>query len=419
MIAFYFLAAVLIWLGALSLRGGLKYLAYVRREMSGAKQRYAPYASLMAPCRGLDQGLSENVSALFMQNYPRYEIIFVTDSALDPALAVIENVCAEQRKLKANVSTRIVVAGKTIDRGQKVHNLRAAISHVHQASEVFAFVDTDARPGADWLKALIAPLANKQVGAATGYRWFIPVKGNLASRLRAVWNASIASALGENGWKNFCWGGAMAVRRATFEELNVLEEWCGTLSDDFALMRAIKRARLWIHFVPECLTASHEDCTFRELLEFTTRQLKITRVYAPEFWRAVLSGSFIFVCGFFGGIILTLVRAALGFSFIAPLILLTIVFALGASKAYVRWRAVTLALAQQQDMPCRDLFAQLFLWPLASVLYLYNALCALFSRRIEWRGISYELKSPTETVIISQRPAEAKTESGSRITRRA
>ena len=40
------------------------------------------------------------------------------------------------------------------------------------------------------------------------------------------------------------------------------------------------------------------------------------------------------------------------------------------------------------------------LWPLASLIYLYNALCALFSRRIEWRGITYELKSPTETVII-------------------
>jgi hypothetical protein len=48
----------------------------------------------------------------------------------------------------------------------------------------------------------------------------------------------------------------------------------------------------------------------------------------------------------------------------------------------------------------RDRLAHLFLWPLASVIYLYNALSALLSRRINWRGITYELKSPKETVII-------------------
>jgi hypothetical protein len=40
------------------------------------------------------------------------------------------------------------------------------------------------------------------------------------------------------------------------------------------------------------------------------------------------------------------------------------------------------------------------LWPLGSALYLYNTLAAAMSRRISWRGITYELKSPGETVII-------------------
>jgi ceramide glucosyltransferase len=48
--------------------------------------------------------------------------------------------------------------------------------------------------------------------------------------------------------------------------------------------------------------------------------------------------------------------------------------------------------------------AHLMLWPLASVLYLFNALAAAVSRRITWRGITYELKSPTETVILSREP---------------
>ena len=40
---------------------------------------------------------------------------------------------------------------------------------------------------------------------------------------------------------------------------------------------------------------------------------------------------------------------------------------------------------------------------IASALYLVNALTAAFSRRIKWRGITYELKSPSEAVIISRK----------------
>jgi hypothetical protein len=50
----------------------------------------------------------------------------------------------------------------------------------------------------------------------------------------------------------------------------------------------------------------------------------------------------------------------------------------------------------------KQLAAHLLLWPFASALYLCNAVVAGFSRRIEWRGITYELKSATEAVIIAR-----------------
>jgi hypothetical protein len=43
------------------------------------------------------------------------------------------------------------------------------------------------------------------------------------------------------------------------------------------------------------------------------------------------------------------------------------------------------------------------LWPFASALYLYNTLAAAMSRRINWRGITYELKSANETVVVSSK----------------
>jgi cellulose synthase/poly-beta-1,6-N-acetylglucosamine synthase-like glycosyltransferase len=362
---------------------------------------FAPYVSVVVPCRGLDQGLRENLSALCVQDYPDFEIIFVIESGDDPALDVIEEVRRAGEHAE-RPSSRVAVAGEATESGQKVHNLIAAVGAADARSEVFVFVDSDARPRRDWLRALVAPLADEGIGATTGYRWFIP-SNNLATHLRAVWNASIASALGENSRGNFCWGGATAVRRETFTHLRMTEQWRGTLSDDFALTRALREARLPIHFAPRCLTASHEVCDTRALLEFTTRQLRITRVYAPHLWRIVLVSNFLFVAVFYGGLALALVRFGRGLPYAMPLALVAGLFALGSAKACLRLRAVALAFAPEQKLwRFPTLAAHVSLWPLASALFLYNALAAALTRRIRWRGITYELKSPSETVIIDR-----------------
>ena len=397
---FYFFALLVLLQSILSLRGGLRYLDYFRRELEARRPLYLPFASVIVPCRGLDQGLRPNLSALFAQHYPAYEIVFVSDRADDPALAVAEEL-SRAFGGESVARTRLVVAGRATESGQKVHNLLAGLAGVDSASEVFVFVDTDARPRADWLRALVAPLADERVGAATGYRWFLPVSGGLASHVRSVWNASIASALGANDRGNFCWGGSTAIRRATFERLGMRERWRGTLSDDYALTRTLQAARLPIRFVPACLTASLEDCSAGALLEFTTRQLKITRVYAPHLWRIVLVSNLLFVCVFFGGIALASARAALGLSFAWPLALVCVIFMLGMWKAFFRLRAVALALDEYHAELRAGLWAHLLLWPLTAALFLYNALAAAASRRILWRGIGYELISPTETAIIS------------------
>jgi len=407
MLVFYSFAAIVIWLGILSVRGGKRFADYVRLDTARSLPDYTPFVSVIAPTRGLDQGLHENLTALFQQEYPDYEIIFVTGEESDPSLSVIEEVkqsvaSGMQGSQEKKISARVVIAGAAFDCGQKVHNLRNAVDEIDSRSDVLVFVDADARPQVHWLRSLVAPLHNQGIGAVTGYRWFIPQLGGLASHLCSVWNASIASALGENDDKNFCWGGSAAIRRETFERLNIRERWRGTVSDDFALTKALKEAHQPIRFVPACLTASLEDYTFRELIEFTTRQLKITRVYAPHLWKAAFIGSLLFVLVFFGGIVLVSTRALLGMSFWIPLVLLGLIFVLGALKGYIRLRAVQLPLAKYSRELGGTLWAHLLLWPITSALFLYNTIAALFSRRIEWRGITYELKSPTEAVIIRE-----------------
>jgi ceramide glucosyltransferase len=387
-IVYYVLAALSCWFGIQSLLSGIRYAAYVRRETSRALADFKPFVSVIAPGRGLEPGLADNLRPLLTQDYPNYEVLFVFDSANDAALRVVEELMQG-----ASVPARTIIAGPATDSGQKVHNLRRAVTEIDAQSQVLVFVDSDARPGNNWLKQLVAPLLDEHLGASTGYRWFIPERGGIASRLRAVWNASIASALGSDSGKNFCWGGSTAIRRTTFEQLNVREHWRGTVSDDFTVTRVLKAAGLPIHFTPNCIVASAGDCDFKELLEFTTRQVKITRVYASHLWLPLLLGSALFTIVFFGGLILMSVHPR------SPVaLLLLFIFTLGATKSFLRFRAVSTVLQTSR----RDLPAQIFLWPLAQLLYLYNCIAAGSSRRINWRGITYELKSPTEAVIISR-----------------
>jgi len=411
---FFFFAAILVFLGWQSLCGGIDYFNFFKRELAKPKSNFTPFVSIIAPCRGVEEDLSINLSALFTQDYPNYEIIFVVDDTADESVSIIKSLMggreAEARgigKLKIENGksqfvdcplSSLVIAGKAINSSQKVHNLRQAVLEVNQASEIFAFIDSDARPGADWLRNLVAPLHNETAGCTTGYRWFIARRGRIFSHLQSVWNASIASALGANLKNNFCWGGSMAIRRETFEKLNIREQWRGTLSDDYVLTGAVKDANLSVYFVPQCVTASFIDCTWGELLEFTTRQMKITRVYAPRLWKISFVGSILFLSIFWTGA--GLLFFLTGWKFWLIFFFVILIFALGACKAWIRLNAVKLILKNYADELNCQFFPQITLWTLTPIIFFYNCLCAAFSRKIKWRGTLYELKSTSETVII-------------------
>ena len=407
---FYFIAAALCFLSWKSFRGGMDYLNYFKKELARKPSDFAPTVSVFAPCRGLDEGLEENLSALLRQDFPRYEVIFAVDSESDAAVPVIRKLInhkATKNTKKSEKKTlcpswlcgvKLVVAGKAENESQKVHNLREAVLHAADDSEVFVFVDSDARPSSNWLRALIAPLQDEKIGAATAYRWFIPKKFGFASELRSAWNASIASALGANTKSNFCWGGSMALRRATFETFDVRERWRGTLSDDFTVTRAMNEANLPIYFVPQALAASIESCTFGECLEFTTRQMKITRVYAPRLWKMSLIGAVLFNLVWLWGVFNLFFYASDSVAFWFSLIALLLVAAFSSGKSWLRLNAVRLVLRDYEPLLRKQLWTQNTLWIFSPALFFYNCLCALFSRRIVWRGTGYTLVSASETL---------------------
>jgi len=392
---FYILAALLIYLSYRSFRGGIDYLRYFKQELAKPRSTFEPFVTIFAPCKGVDEGMQENFDALLQQDFPEFEIVFIVDEADDPAAVVIESAWREAVR-----HVKLVVAPKASNSSQKVENLREGVMHADPRSEVFVFADSDARPSRDWLRNLIAPLTDERVGAATGYRWFISKNETFVSEMRNMWNASIASALGANRKTNFCWGGSTAIRRDVFERLNIRDKWRGTLSDDFTVTRVMNDAGLEICFVPRALTPSIENCSFTELLEFTTRQMKITRVYAPKLWQLSFFGSGLFCVVMLSALLITIFSAKNDLSVVVAMFTLVAVTFFSIGKSWLRMKAVQLVFPQYRAKLRRQMLPQLTLWALAPALFFYNSFLAWLSRRVAWRGTTYEMISPNETRIL-------------------
>ncbi len=394
---FYTLASLLIIQGIFSLLEGYQYLSFVRRSLNEIARSFTPKASILVPCKGIESGLEENLLALFAQDYPAYEIIFVVATTNDAAFPLIERVIA--LNASANVQAQLMVAGLSNERSEKVNNLLRAVEQVAVDSEVLVFVDSDARVRSDWLRSLVAPLTDERIGAVTGFRWYLPEKGGFYSQLLSAWNGSVATTLGDHN-NNFAWGGSTAILSKTFNQLDVRSHWQCAVSDDYALTNAMRKNGLRIQFVPRCLTITREDATLTSLLEFTTRQVIITRVYNSKLWWIGMISQIFFNVVFFGGIAFSIMGMFLdeGMNIFA-LMLLTI-FILGSAKGYIRLIAAREMLPKVKDELNSLWMIYCFGWWKVSILYLYNFIKSATTRRILWRGVLYEMRSPDETLVI-------------------
>jgi len=393
--AFYIFASLIALQGIFSLIEGIRFLKFVRRSLADLLAPFTPKAAIIAPCKGIDNELEKNLLALFDQDYPDYEIVFVIASNEDSARPLIERVIANNPHRAA----RLIVAVPGVGRSEKVNNLLAAIDNVNPDCKAFVFVDSDARVNPQWLRWLVAPLADEKCGAATGYRWYMPERGGFWSAMLSAWNGSVATTLGDHD-HNFAWGGSTSILRQTFERAGVREFWAGAVSDDYALTRAMQESGLKIRFVPACLIPSYEDATISSLIEFTTRQVTITRVYRPRIWWMGLISHSLFCAVFFGGILFTLSGAFQQTALIISASMLSLIYLLGSAKGVLRLVAAREAIGSARNQITKLWWMFCLLWPMVSLLFLYNFLKSATTRRIVWRGVLYEMISPTETVVI-------------------
>jgi cellulose synthase/poly-beta-1,6-N-acetylglucosamine synthase-like glycosyltransferase len=383
------LGIVALVVAARSLLASALYLGYARRAgppAGGVPDSELDDVTLVVPCCGDEDGLEANLEALVGQRYPGFDVRFVVAHADDRAVAVVERVRARHAG-----RAQLVVAGRSDGRGQKVHNLLAALD-ASPLAPVVAFADSDGRPEPDWLRRLVAELRRPGVGVASSYRFYRPLPPSAGTLLRSVWNLSILTLLGEHE-HNFAWGGSIAITRGVFEQAGVREAWRGALSDDYALTHAVRRAGLRVAFVPECLVGSDGAISVGAALAWTARQISITRVYWSGLFRLAAASSlcstgFLFLAAAVGGAL--------------PLGLLALVLALGCAGGGLRAAAVARLAPRWRDDVRRFFWAYVLLSPLAGLVTTAGVLRALASRRIEWRGTRYEMRSPHETLVLGR-----------------
>jgi ceramide glucosyltransferase len=392
----YALLLLEVVVGFQSLAQGLGWRRMVRKHIASAKNPSGAKVALICPCKGMETGIEENLTALTRFDYPSYEVFFVTASSDDATAQVIARIAASPTK-KAE-AVHHLVAGLPDGCSEKVNNLRTAVAQVNQDFSVLAFVDSDALFDSGWLARMVSSLERNRAGAVTSFRWLFPGSG-VASEMGSAWNASILTLLGDHS-RNFCWGGATAIYRSTFGEIGVLEAWRGALSDDFALTRALRRTQRRIDFAPECLAPTRAEFSFRTLAEFTNRQMIITRIYEPLLWFFGAVSHGLYVLAILGAAVAAC-RPSIGITArvaVAALALLVILMA--AAKARVRSNAVAEVLRDWREEIRRSGSAACLLGPLVPFLYVLNFAVSAASRRITWRGVRYELISAEVTRIV-------------------
>ncbi len=392
---FYILAFLQILLGAYLIWQVLQWLGYVRRRLHTDPGFYAPRVAVLCPCKGIEPGLERNLISLTEFERQNYEIFFILASGSDPARSIVERVAKTSR-----VKAQVIIAGSPTNSGEKVNNLRVAVEQLPPEFEVLVFTDSDGRPGKGWLHHLVAPLGDVRIGATTTMRWLIPNRSNLPTTLLAAWNAPVVTMLSEKG-RNFCWGGGTAIRRSIFEQSGVLDEWKNSVSDDYSLTRALERNNRSIVFIPECLTLSYVETDFPGLLEFTNRQILITRVYASNVWAPAAVTHLLYCLTLLFGVVLILSDVFEQRPAFHIVMLTFLPVLLSAIRSSIRLIGVTEALPAGRSQIMGQAWIYILLTVFIPFLYLVNFVNSLVTRKIRWRGMAYELIGPEQTRIVS------------------
>ncbi|MDO7833497.1 glycosyltransferase [Sphingobium sp. HBC34] len=177
---------------------------------------------------------------------------------------------------------QVVAAGISVNEGQKVHKLRAALRTLRPEDRFLIFIDADIEPPVRLVGRLLFPLVRGKADIVTGYRLLLPERGVMAALVGAV-EMQLAT-LPRFASATMPWGGAMALTRDVADRLDLDAVLAGRLSDDMAIGLAGWRAKLRLRPVRDLLVASPLKGKATGLLGFGVRQYRHIVTNSAGMW---------------------------------------------------------------------------------------------------------------------------------------
>lgn len=382
------LSSLAVVANAVSLAQGLRFGDSVRKALRMAFGAYLPRAAVLVALRGIDENLDDNLRSILSQRYPAYRILAIADEPEEPAFLRLRELALAHPRVPVDE----VVADSAGLPG-KANALRTGLRHLSAEDEAVVFADADIRPGRDWLRQLMQPLADASVGVATGFRWYAPARPTFWSVVRSEWNAVSANAFFDPELA-FAWGGSAAVRTEHLPKLGLETRWQNVLSDDLILTEAVRAAGLRVAFVPSALSATLEGCDRPGCFEWCFRQMAIATLYRPALRRSAAGAFAVFNGAVILGVACVVLAAILSLAFFLPAALFLVTLPATVAKAMVRRNALLAAAPSVRaayEVPA---------WKagLASLLVPWLMAWGLLRTRrpafLQWKDRMYDVRDP-------------------------
>src|SRR5580693_6332408 len=328
--------------------------------------------SILKPLRGTDPEMYESFRSHCLQDYPDYEIIFGVSDANDPAIQLVGRLKAEF----PSHAIRLMVCPEKLGNNIKVSNLAQM---VRQSRHEYIIVnDSDIRVEPDYLRRVLAPLADPEIGLVTClYRGI--ANSTLGSRLESIGitdfcGGVLVAQTVENGIR-FGLGSTLAFRRRDLQAIGGFEALVDYLADDYQIGSRIAALGLKVKLSDIVVDTFLPRYTFRGFFDHQLRWARTVR--DSRFW------------GYVG----------LGLTFGLPWAVLALIFSRGAAWAWALLActaAIRLAVAivvGKSVLQDRQVVRSLALIPVRDVFALLVWIVSFAGHRIVWRGDHFSLEN--------------------------
>jgi len=340
-----------------------------------------PAVSMLKPVYGLGRDLDENLRSACRQDYPDFQVVFSAQREDEPALPLLYEI---QRELGPERVTVVVDGSGTVPNG-KARNLLVGLSGARH--DLLVVSDADVRLRPDYLKTIVAPLADPAVGCSTTFykavgarRWYEALEQLF---INADWVPNLVFAQ-VTGASPFVLGASNAVRGSTLDAIGGLADLGHYLLEDFEMGRRIRARGQRIAVVPY----------FVDMLVDLTGPVQWWRhqLYWDKNTRA---GN---AWGLFGTLFIRAIPFALAFAAVRrgdPL-------GLAVAAAAIAVRLLTAGLFMSWGLGDREGPRGLLLLPLRDLAGVVSTVAAFAGSTVEWSGTRFVVGRGGR--MVAQRP---------------